>query len=186
MGTLLRRTALAVLALLAGFGCAIAGPAAARAMRPPLEVSSVPATTVDGFTLTHLPPRLGSRVSDFAYENDGVRFASRVWESGSAATGYRVDLDVHVLRSDERLPTTAALRSFLAGYLDRAPADWRLSRVDVHGRVGYLGDEDVFWLAGDGVAIWVSADPGVGRHELLATARGVRGGEPVPHRTRAP
>jgi hypothetical protein len=174
VGTLLRRTALAVLALLAAFGCTMAVPAAARAMRPPVEVSGVPSITVDGFTLTHLPPRLGPRVSDFSYENDGVAFASRVWESGSAATGYRVDLDVHVLRSDDRLPTTAALRSFLAEYLDRAPADWRLSRVDVDGRVGYLGDEDVFWLVGDGVAIWVSAGPGVGRDELLATARGVR------------
>jgi hypothetical protein len=176
VGTLLRRTALAVLALLAAFGCGMAVPAAARAMRPPLEVSSVPATTVDGFTLTHLPPQLGSQISDFAYENDGVAFASKVWESGSAATGYRVDLDVHVLRSDERLPTTAALRSYLTEYLDRAPADWRLRRVDVNGRVGYLGDEDVFWLVGDGVAIWVSADPGVGRAELTATARGVRSG----------
>lgn len=174
MGTVLRRTVFAVFALLAALGCGLAGPAAAQAMRPPLEVSSVPATTVDGFTLTHLPPHLGGQVSDFTYENDGVAFASKVWESGSDATGYRVDLDVHVLRSDERLPTAAALRSFLAEYLDRDPADCHLSRVEVGGHVGYLGDEDVLWLVGDGVAIWISADPGVGRTELLATARGVR------------
>lgn len=174
MGTVLGRTALAVLALLAALGCGLAGPAAAQAMRPPLEVSSVPVTTVDRFTLTHLPPHLGANVSDFAYEYDGVRFASKVWESGSDATGYRVDLDVHVLRSDERLPTTAALRSYLAEYLDRDPADWRLRRVDVRGHVGYLGGEDVFWLFGEGVAVWISADPSVGREELLATARGVR------------
>ncbi|MBO0827990.1 MAG: hypothetical protein J2P24_09430 [Streptosporangiales bacterium] len=176
MGRLLSRTALAVLALLAALGCGLAGPAAAQAMRPPLEVSSVPATAVDGFTLTHLPPRLGPRVSDFGYKNDGVAVASKVWESGSDAAGYRVDLDVHVLRSGERLPTIAAVRSFLAGYLDRDPADWRLSPVDVGGQVGYLGAEDVFWLACDGVAIWVSAVPAVGRDELLATARGVRPG----------
>lgn len=174
MGTLLHRTALAVLALLAGLGSGLAVPAAAQAMRPPLEVSSVPAPTVDGFTLTHLPPHLGSQVSDFAYEYDGVAFASKVWESGSDATGYRVDLDVHVLRSDDRLPTTAALRSYLAGYLDRDPGDWRLHRVDIGGHVGYLGEEDAFWLAGDGVAVWISADRSVGRAELLATARGVR------------
>ncbi|MER7460399.1 hypothetical protein [Micromonospora sp. NPDC126480] len=126
---------------------------------------------LDGFRIGQVPAGVGAEVSDFASEWEDVRFATRVWER-QVAEGYRVHLRIHVLRGD-RLTDLAALRDFLAGYLERDPASWDDFS---HGTSpGGSSDDQVFWLVEPGVGLAVLVDPErVGPDELLATALSVQ------------
>jgi hypothetical protein len=157
-----------VLAAVLGAGAALAPPAAAAA-----------ATTVDGVVLHHLPAGLGTS-SDFAYSYDDVEFAARVWESGSDATAWRVDLAVDVLRG-RRLDTPAALHDWFIAYEERPPAEVHYRPVRVRGHRGWLTRDEVFWLLRPGLAVAIRLDvPRWPEAELLRTARGAR----FPHAPR--
>jgi hypothetical protein len=161
MTRLIRRLLVVVLAVGAVLVPA-APPAAAHGTDPVL----------DGFVLRHLPAGLGTS-TDFAYEYDDVTFTARVWES-AAADGWRVDLDIEVLRG-ARLVDARALHDWFIAYQDRPPAQARYRAVHVHGRPGWASADEVFWLVRPGVAVAVLLDRGRWpRAELLRTARGVR------------
>ncbi|MFE3453274.1 hypothetical protein ACFXJ8_30550 [Nonomuraea sp. NPDC059194] len=111
---------------------------------------------LDGFEIGHVPPGVGEQVSDFSYEWEEVRFASRVWERRLDDGSHRVDLTVLVLRG-ERLSTPAALRAFLSSYYE-----------------GDLADA-AYRLVEPGVAVVVKMDGDrFGPGELRATAAGIR------------
>ena len=131
------------------------------------------AGVLDGYVLGRPPPGLGPHVSDFAYEWGGVGFHSRVWESGpDSSGGYRVDFTVAVLRG-ERLRDPAALRSFMAGYLERPAGSWRERAFT--GRPGFTGADDAFFLDRPGVAVYARLErPGADRRDLLEFMEGVR------------
>ena len=131
------------------------------------------AGTLDGYGLGRPPPRLGPHVSDFAYEWGGVAFRSRVWESGpDPSGGYRVDFTVAVLRG-ERQRDPAALRTFMAGYLERPAGSWRERAFT--GRPGFTGADDAFFLDRPGVAVYARLErPGADRRDLLEFMEGVR------------
>jgi hypothetical protein len=124
--------------------------AAASSRRPP------PATTLDGIAFGHLPSGLGNS-SDFDYTFQGVHFVARVWESQSDDGGWRVDLDVDVMRG-KRLTDGPALHDWFVAYEDRPPAEARYIAVDVHGHPGWLSRGQVFWLQRAGLAVSVSLD----------------------------
>lgn len=174
MGTRLRRAAAATgLALLAaGLGSAAAHAAPAPGYAPysgPLVPAQPP--MIDGFAFTDLPASLGERVSEHHYTFDGVEFRNLVWES-RGQSGYRVDLNAHVLRG-ERLTDLPALREYLTGYLERDPDGWSLTTTEVGGHPAFAGDRDVFWLVEPGVGIWLSTQPGrLEPADLLAVAAG--------------
>jgi hypothetical protein len=141
----------------------LAGPPSAAAATPLL----------DGFELRHLPPDLGGS-TDFAYEYDDVAFVSRVWESGSDETGWRVDLSVAVLRG-EPLSGARALHDWLVAYEERPAGEARYRPVRVLGAPGWWGRDEVFWSVRPGLAVVVRIDRSRWTAgQLLRTARGVR------------
>lgn len=115
-----------------------------------------PATVVAGIAFGHLPAGLGTS-SDFAYRYQGVQFAARVWESAAPTGGWRVDLDVDVMRG-ARLTDGAALHDWFVAYEARPPAEARYLAVRVHGHPGWLSTGQVFWLQRRGFAVSVSLD----------------------------
>jgi hypothetical protein len=159
-------------------GLAVAATAFSMSSGPagpePAAASTESATTLDGFTLGHLPDGLGPLVSDFDYEWGDVAFRTRVWERGPDADGnFSVDLQIGVLRGD-RLTDPVALRDFLAEYLEHDPQDWPLERYDRDGYHGFVAPGRVFFLVQPGVAVQASApDSTVTQDELLATANGI-------------
>jgi hypothetical protein len=131
------------------------------------------APMLDGVQLRYLPAGLGTS-TDFAYEYDDVSFAARVWESGSDASGWRVDLDVDVMRGAS-LTDARALHDWFIAYEERPPGEAQYRPVRVHGHRGWLARDEVFWLARPGLAIAVQIDRGRwSAGELVRTARGVR------------
>lgn len=128
---------------------------------------------MDGFVVGHVPADVGAMVSDFQYEWEGVAFTSRVWER-EVADGYRVDLQLLVLRGD-RLADLPAVRDFLATYHERDPDRWELREFRHGDHPGLIGETEAFWLVEPGVAAEVR-DPSrrYGAAELRATALGVR------------
>lgn len=114
---------------------------------------------LDGFAIDVVPDGVGSNVSDFDYEWEGVTFASRVWETGPADDGaYQVDLNVKVLRG-ERLRDLPALLDFLAYYHERDLDSWELTDYAHTDGPGYIGDGEAFWLVEPGVAVSVRLAP---------------------------
>lgn len=141
---------------------------------PPPEPRSV----LDGYVLGRLPPGLGPRVSDHAYEwgddpPETVGFHSRVWERGpDASGGYHVDLTVAVLRG-KRLSDPAALRAFLAEYLEKDASAWRPHAYA--GRPGFTGEGDACFLDRPGVAVYARLErPGADPADLDRFMEGVR------------
>jgi len=144
-----------------------------------LALGPAPGTggTLDGYVLERPPPGVGQHVSDHAYEwgddpAETVAFHSRVWERGpDAAGGYHVDLTVAVLRG-KRLSDPAALRAFMAEYLERDAATWRPRTFT--GRPGYDGPDDAFFLDRPGVAVYARLErPGSDHADLIRFMEGV-------------
>ena len=157
--------------LLRGLGAALVAvlllgvPQAGAAAPPPVPLG--------GAVLHYLPPRLG-KSTDFEYRFARVSFASRVWESGSDAEGWRVDLDVVVMHG-ARLRTPRALHDWFIRYEQRPPAEAHFVPVRVHGRPGWASRDQVFWLMRPGAAVSVQIDRRRwSRRALFRTARGVR------------
>jgi hypothetical protein len=158
--TLLTRLLCAALACLPLIAAA---PAASASSEPP----------IGGAVLRHLPPGLGTS-TDFSYEFARVSFAARVWESGSDADGWRVDLDVVVMYGG-RLRTPRALHHWFIRYEQRPPSEARYRPVRMDGRRGWACRDQVFWLVRPGAAVSVRLDRSRwSRRELFRTARGVR------------
>jgi len=135
-------------------------------------------TALDGYVLGRLPPGLGPRVTDHAYEwgddpPQTVAFHERVWERGpDASGGYHVDLTVAVLRG-KRLSDPAALRAFLAEYLERDASAWRPHAFA--GRPGFTGTDDACFLDRPGVAVYARLErPGAHQADLYRFMEGVR------------
>jgi hypothetical protein len=142
---------------------ALSVPAGAAVKEPP----------IGGAVLHYLPSHLG-RSTDFEYEFARVAFASRVWESQSSATGWRVDLDV-VLMHGARLANAAGLHDWFIRYEQRPPSEAHFVPVRVHGRRGWACRDQVFWLVRPGVAVSVRIDrTRWSRRVLFRTAQGVR------------
>ena len=139
-------------------------------LRPPRHLR-----WLDGFALRWVPPGIGPLVTDFAYEWDDVGFRSRVWESGPYPDeSYRVDLQVTVMRSPS-FTDVAALRGFLAEYLERDPSTWATEPFDHPEGPGFLDAGELFWLAAPGVAVRVlGGGEQVGPRDLTRTACAVR------------
>jgi len=131
------------------------------------------APVVGGVELRYLPPGLGGS-TDFEYEYDDVAFVSRVWESGSDAAGWRVDLDVDVMRG-AGLTSGQVLHDWFVAYEERPPGEAEYHRVRVHGHPGWMSRDEVFWLVRPGLALAVKLDRTrwLARH-LVRTARGAR------------
>lgn len=148
---------------------------AAYAVVPPEPGVNKRATAIplDGFVITHVPPGVGSLESEFAYEWEDVAFRSRVWESGSDAEGYRVDLTVQTMRGPS-LTDLESVRTYLTEYLEKDPNDWELRRVHVGRYDGYRDDDRIFWWVSPGVAASVKIDRSrFCDAELVGTARGL-------------
>lgn len=173
-------------------GLALLAPAAvdvstAHAALPPSMSGEPPANpspstpTVDGFQLTHLPPGLGNRVTDFEYTWEDVDFRNLVWESvADEADGFRVDMNAHVLRGD-LLTSNDTVRQYLSTYLERDPSSWHLQNLQLADTTALIGAEDVFWLVRPGVAIWISIDASrFSTGDLVSTAQGVQEVSPTP------
>jgi hypothetical protein len=130
---------------------------------------------LDGFVLSWVPPGIGPLVTDFAYEWDDVGFRSRVWESGPYPDeSYRVDLQVTVMRSPS-FTDVAALRGFLAEYLERDPDAWATEAFDHPDGPGFVDVGELFWLAEPGVAVRVfGGGEQVGGRDLTRAACAVR------------
>ncbi|OLT30081.1 hypothetical protein BJF83_08870 [Nocardiopsis sp. CNR-923] len=130
---------------------------------------------VDGFTVGYLPAQVDERTTadEFDYAWGDVSFATRVWERPLEGGGFRVVLQVLVMRG-ERLTDLDAVRAFLAEYHERAPHAWELTPFDNRGTPGLFGEIEAFWSPEAGVAVEVRDTFGLlGEEELLATARGV-------------
>ena len=158
-------SAVAVSAASGSGGSADCGP-----VRPPRHQQ-----WLDGFALSWVPPGIGPLVTDFAYEWDDVGFRSRVWESGPYPDeSYRVDLQVTVLRSPS-FTDVAALRGFLAEYLERDPASWATDAFDHPDGPGFIDVGELFWLSEPGVAVRVfGGGEQVDMRDLTRTACAVR------------
>jgi hypothetical protein len=129
--------------------------------------------TLDRVEIRYLPPGLG-KASNFAFGFERVHFASRVWESRSKAAGWRVDLDLTVMRG-HRLSSGHALHDWFIRYEDRPPNEVRYVPVRIHGHPGWLCRDEVFWLARPGLAVSVLVDRARWtRHDVLRIARGMR------------
>jgi hypothetical protein len=139
-------------------------------LAPPAQASG---TTVGGLHLGYLPRGLGAP-SDFGYEFQQVTFAARVWESGNDTTGWRVDLDVMVMRG-ARLRTAAALHRWFVAY-QRRPRDVAKYRpMRIHGHPGWACRDQAFWLLRPGLAMSVMVDRSRwARDTVLRIARSVR------------
>jgi hypothetical protein len=152
-----------LLAIATGVAAVLVAPSGAAATAPVL----------DGVQLRYLPAGLGT-TTDFAYEYDDVSFVARVWESGSDADGWRVDLDVDVMRG-ATLSDPAELRDWFIAYEDRPPADARYRAIRVHGHRGWMSRDEIFWLMRPGLAIAVQLDRSRwSAGQLSRTAWGVR------------
>ena len=151
-----------LLAVVLGYLGLVSAPAAASVAQPPLG----------GVALRYLPRGLGSS-TDFEYQFERVSFASRVWESGSATTGWRVDLDI-VVMNGVRLSSPQALHDWFIRYEQRPPAEAHYLPVRVRGQRGWACRDQVFWLVRPGVAVSVLIDrTRWSRRALFRTARGV-------------
>lgn len=186
---------LAIVALVMSGSAAIAPPASAGPATPESPALAAPVTTsaparsggdcgrapaprrsqwLDGFLLRWVPSDVGALVTDFEYEWEDVAFRSRVWESGPDADGaYRVDLQVTVLRAPT-LTDPAALRAFLAEYLEHDPAEWVTEPFAHPDGPGFRDEDELFWLAAPGTAVRVQAGEQVGARGLERTACSVR------------
>jgi hypothetical protein len=128
------------------------------------------ASTLDGFTITHLPDGLGTP-SDFEYEWEEVTFHSRVWETttGDATT---VDLSLKTIRGD-RLADVESLRDFLTEYHEKDPATWDLTPARLGSYGGYTTDGQAFYFISPGLAAELTIDrTRFPQEALLATAEG--------------
>ncbi len=151
-----------LLALAVGVAAVLVAPAAPAS-----------ADSLDGVTLHYLPPGLGGS-TDFDYEYDDVQFAARVWESGSDAAGWRVDLDIDILRG-ARLASVRALNDWFIAYEERLPTEARYRPVRVRGHRGWMYRDEVFWLVRPGLAVAVTVDRSRwSQRQLVRTAWGVR------------
>lgn len=133
-----------LLAILAVFAIV---PAAAACSPPPAAV-------IDHIAIGYLPPGLGTP-SDFEYEYDDVAFVARVWES-QIPEGWRVDLDIDVMRGD-RLASPKTLHDWFIAYEERDPTP-TYQRVRVQGHRGWLCRDQLFWLIKPGLAVSVTID----------------------------
>jgi len=125
---------------------------------------------LDGVQLRYLPPGLGG-YTDFAYDDEDVSFAARAWESGSDEAGWRVDLDVEVLRGG-RLSGARALHDWFIAYEQRPAGEVHYRPIRVHGHRGWVTRDEVFWLVRPGLAIAVTVDGArYSQRVLLRTAR---------------
>lgn len=131
--------------------------------------------SLDGFLITTIPQGVGDKQSTFSYEWEDVGFETAVWETGpDADDGYVVDLNVMVMRGSS-LADPRSVRDFLTTYLERDPAEWKLTEYQHGSDSGFTGDAETFWSAGPGVAVVVKVDAErFGREELLAVAEGIR------------
>lgn len=134
----------------------VAGSPAGSTTVLPVAAAPAAASVLDGIAFGYLPTRLG-RASDFEYGLDGVDFVSRVWESGSDEAGWRVDLDIEVLRGD-RLSSARALHDWFIRYQDRPAAEAQYTLVRVNGHPGWLCRDQLFWLLRPGLAASVQLD----------------------------
>jgi hypothetical protein len=152
---------------------ALATLGAARAPSGAADPEPRGRAVLDGFVLGPLPPDLGRHMSDFAYDWGDVAFHSRVWERGPDSSGAtHVDMTAEVLRG-AKLSDPAALRAFLAHYLEKPAETWhpRGSR----GRPGFAGPDDAFFLDRPGVAVYARLEKsGAGPGPLLQFLDGVR------------
>jgi hypothetical protein len=141
-----------------------------------ITVSAGPAgavTRLDGVQLRHLPAGLG-RSSDFTYHYQRVDFVARVWESGSDSKGWRVDLDVQVMRG-RRLRSPRALHDWFIAYEQRPANEVHYRPVRIRGHRGWITRDEVFWLVRPKLAVAITIDrTRWSRRALLRTARGVR------------
>ncbi len=157
MTRFIRRLLIVVLATAAPLSAATAGAC------PP-----APATVIDSIAFDDLPHDLGSS-SDFSYHFARVDFVARVWESRTD-DGWQVDLDIDVMRG-ARLSSGKALHDWFIRYEQRDPRP-RYHRVRVHGQLGWLCRDQLFWLLRRGLAVSVQLDrtrwP---RKEVVRTAR---------------
>lgn len=172
----MRHSLAAVAGALTALLLLLTGALTASAASPP---RSLPPGWLDGFRIGWVPPAAGGLVTDFESEWEEVGFRTRVWESGpSADGGYRVDLQVVIMRSPT-FTDPAAVRSFLINWLERDP-DWATLSYQHPDGAGFGDDDEVFWLVEPGVAVRVSGNPeSVDERELRRTARFVRDGQAV-------
>lgn len=134
--------------------------------------------TVDGFTIGHVPAALarGAEVeaSESSYEWGGAGFTARMWERALPSGGFRVELQVLVVRG-EALSDLHEVRAFLSEYHGHPWAAGDLEEFDHGAATGYMGRLEAFWLHEPGVAVEVRDSAGVlGPEELLQTALGVK------------
>lgn len=147
-------------------------PQAAGASTPP---------SFAGAILHYLPAGLGTS-SDFEYQFARVKFAARVWESGSDADGWRVDLHIIVMHG-ARLRTPQAFHDWFIRYEQRPPeeAQYRPARIRHHR--AWASRDQVFWLAHPGIAVSVQIDRSRWpRWQLFHTARSIEVPLPTPCR----
>jgi hypothetical protein len=139
-----------------------AAPAGASVRRAPL-----------GDAVLHYLPRGLGTSTDFEYHFARVSFDSRVWESGSAVAGWRVDLDIVVMHG-AHMHTPQQLHDWFIRYEQRPPAEAQYRPVRVQHHCGWAARDQVFWLAHPGVAVSVRIDRSRwSRWELFHTARSV-------------
>lgn len=149
-------TALAAVVAVGGSAGAIGAAGGGPVLAPVVAPTAAVATTLDGIAFGHLPGGLG-RSSNFTYSYDDVDFRSRVWESRRPAGGWRVDLNIDVMRG-ARLSDAKALHDWFIAYEERPPGEARYIYVIVHGHPGWLSRGQVFWLERPGLAVSVSLD----------------------------
>jgi hypothetical protein len=164
--------------LLRGLGAALVAllllglPAAAATGTAPS-----PTPPLGGAVLHYLPDGLGTS-SDFSYQFARVRFAARVWESGSDADGWQVDLHVIVMHG-ARLRTPLAFHDWFIRYEQRPAGEAQYGPARVRHHRAWLARDQVFWLAHPGVAVSVQLDRSRwSRWQVLHTARSIA--VPVP------
>lgn len=119
--------------------------------------ASAAPTSVGGLTVGWLPAGLG-QASDFEYDYDDVRFASRDWETGNDTDGWRVDLHITVMRG-ESLTSPGTFHDWFVGYQDRPADEARYLPILLKGHRAWLGRDQVFWLVRPGLAVSVTVDP---------------------------
>lgn len=171
----------AVLAIVAAAVVATAaaapGTTAGAGAAPGADTPEPEGGTVDGFAIGHVPAALaeGAEVeaSEVSYTWGGVDFTARTWERALAGGGFRVELQVLVMRA-ETLAGPEELRAFLAEYHERDAQEWELEEFDHRGAPGFMGAAEAFWLEDRGVAVEVrdSAEL-LGREEVRRTALGI-------------
>ncbi|MDA2808315.1 hypothetical protein [Nocardiopsis suaedae] len=151
---------------------AVLATAAAAAAAPGPEGG-----TVDGFAIGYVPAALaeGAEVeaSEFSYAWGGADFTARTWERALPGGGFRVELQVLVVRA-EALTGPEEVRAFLAEYHERDAREWELEAFDHRGSPGFAGAAEAFWLDEPGVAVEVRDSAGLlGREEVRRTALGI-------------